>query len=237
MIGLLLFILVVVYVFLLLFITVEKIAFKGDWDYILFFMVLYLPFYTSILSIVYQATGSEFLVAFFQYIKELILFLALLGFVFYQRSIWNYSIRLNLVDKLFIAFTILSTMYSFLPLGEATFLSKLLYLKGILLIPLFYFLGRNSGMGSASISRLCGLIMLIGVAAFLLNIVEKTLGLHFQQISGYALFNFAVNEIEPTGNYGLSWTFETQTSGMRLASFFLIPWSWPAPVCWRFLQD
>ncbi|GAB3018283.1 hypothetical protein GCM10027284_41720 [Cyclobacterium sediminis] len=223
MIGLLPFIIVVVYVFLLLFITVEKIAFKGDWDYILFFMVLYLPFYTSILSIVYQATGSELVVAFFQYIKELILFLALLGFVFYQRNIWNYSIRLNLVDKLFIAFTVLSTLYLFLPLGAATFLSKLLYLKGILLIPLFYFLGRNSGMGSASISRLFGLIMLIALAAFLLNIVEKVLGLHFQQVSGYALFNFAVNGIEPTGNYGLSWTFETQTSGMRLASFFSDP--------------
>lgn len=223
MIGLLLFILVVVYVFLLLFITVEKITFKGDWDYILFFMVLYLPFYTSILSIVYQATGSELMVAFFQYIKELILFLALLGFVFYQRNIWDYAIRLNLIDKLFIAFTALSTLYLFLPLGEANFINKMLYLKGILLIPLFYFLGRNSSLGSASISRLFGLIMLIGLAAFLLNIVEKALGLHFQQISGYALFNFAVNGIEPTGNYGLSWTFETQTSGMRLASFFSDP--------------
>ena len=204
MIGLLLFILVVVYVFLLLFITVEKITFKGDWDYILFFMVLYLPFYTSILSIVYQATGSELMVAFFQYIKELILFLALLGFVFYQRNIWDYAIRLNLIDKLFIAFTALSTLYLFLPLGEANFINKMLHLKGILLIPLFYFLGRNSSLGSASISRLFGLIMLIGLAAFLLNIVEKALGLHFQQISGYALFNFAVNGIEPTGNYGLS---------------------------------
>lgn len=223
MIGLLLFIIVAVYVFLLLFITVEKVVFKGEWEYIIFFMVLYLPFYTSILSIVYQATGSELVVAFFQYLKELILLLALLGFVFYQRNIWTYSIRLNLVDKLFIAFTSLATLYLFLPLGEATFISKFLYLKGIVLIPVFYFLGRNSGITSAAIGRLFSLIMLIGLAAFALNLLEKAVGIHFQQFSGYALFNYAVNGIEPSGNYGLSWTFETQTTGMRLASFFSDP--------------
>ena len=73
MISLLLFVIVVVYVFLLVFITIGKIVFKGEWDFILFFMVLYLPFYTSVLSIVYQATGSELFVAFFQGVTTLIL--------------------------------------------------------------------------------------------------------------------------------------------------------------------
>jgi len=223
MISLLLFIIVVVYVLLLLFITIEKLVFKGEWDFILFFMVLYLPFYTSILSIVYQATGSELIVAIFQYIKELLLLLALLGFFFYNKNIWSYPIRLNLVDKLFLSFTALASLYVFLPLGEATLLSKLLYLKGTLLIPLFYFLGRNTRMNQKSVTRLFNLIMLVAIAAFCLNIVEKVIGAHFQQFSGYALFNFAVNGIDPTGNYGLSWTFETQTSGMRLASFFSDP--------------
>jgi hypothetical protein len=223
MISLLLFVLVVLYVSLLLFITFRKLVFMGEWDFILFFMVLYLPFYTSILSIAYQATGSEIVLAFFQYLKELLLFLALLGFVLYQKNIWRYSVRFNLVDKLFLAFTALAILYVFLPLGEATFISKLLYLKGTLLLPLFYFLGRNTSMNDQSIAKLFSLIMIVAIAAFCLNLVERFIGVHFQQYTGYALFNFVVNGIEPTGNYGLSWTFETQTSGMRLASFFSDP--------------
>lgn len=163
--------------------------------------------------------------------------MALLGFVFYNRNIWNYPIRLNLVDKLFLSFTSLAILYVFLPLGEADFLSKLLYLKGILLIPIFYFLGRNTRMDQQSITRLFNLIMIVAIAAFCLNVIEKVIGVHFQQFTGYALFNFAVNVIDPSGNFGLSWTFETQTSGMRLASFFQILWNLPVPVYWLFLQD
>tara|TARA_R110002049_G_scaffold230_19_gene1450 strand:+ start:2734 stop:3015 length:282 start_codon:yes stop_codon:yes gene_type:complete len=92
----------------------------------------------------------------------------------------------------------------FLPLGEADFLSKLLYLKGILLIPIFYFLGRNTRMDQQSITRLFNLIMIVAIAAFCLNVVEKVIGVHFQQFTGYALFNFAVNVIDPSGNFGLS---------------------------------
>ncbi|SHM56903.1 hypothetical protein SAMN04488057_102173 [Cyclobacterium lianum] len=218
-----LFLLVLGYVAVLLFVTTRKIVFEGEWEFIIFFMVLFLPFYISILSIVYQATGSELLVGFFQYIKELLLLTALLGFLFYQRDFWAYPFRLNTIDKLFIAFFGLATVYLFLPLGEATFLNKLLYLKNTLLIGAFYFLGRNTRFGEGKIDRLFSCIMLIAIAAFCLNLVEKMIGIHFQNFTGYALFNFAINGIEPSGNYGLSWTFETQTTGMRLASFFSDP--------------
>lgn len=223
MMAYILFLLVVVYVSVLLYVTIKKIVFEGEWEFIVFFMVLFLPFYISILSIVYQATGSEVVVALFQYIKELLLLMALLGFLLYQRDFWLYPFRLNTVDKLFMAFFGLATIYLFLPLGEATFLNKLLYLKNTLLIGAFYFLGRNTHFDSGKIDQVFKCIMLIAIAAFCLNVVEKVIGIHFQNLTGYALFNFAINGIEPSGNYGLSWTFETQTTGMRLASFFSDP--------------
>ncbi|SEJ18497.1 hypothetical protein SAMN05192553_102813 [Cyclobacterium xiamenense] len=223
MIGTILFLLVLLYVLLLVVITVRKIVFQGKWEFIIVFMILYLPFYISILSIVYQATGSEIVVGLFQYLKELLLLLAFLGFFLYQRDFWHYPFRLNTVDVVLLAFFGLATLYLFLPLGEALFLNKLLYLKNTLLIGAFYFLGRNTRLAGEQLDRVFGWVMLIAVGAFALNCLEKVMGVHFQQWTGYALFNFAVNGIEPSGNYGLSWTFETQTTGMRLASFFSDP--------------
>ena len=186
-------------------------------------MCLYLPFYTTILSIVYQATGSTLVVAVFQYLKEVVLLVGIASFILYQRDPLGYALRLNIVDKLFIAFLGLATLYLFLPLGEASFVNKLLYLKNTLLMGVFYFLGRNTVFNETQINGLFKSIMVIAIAALCLNLFEKAVGVHFQNFTGYAAFNYVINGMEPTGNYGLAWTFETQTSSMRLASFFSDP--------------
>src|SRR5690554_806831 len=218
-----LFLLVTLYVVGLTLYVFDKIVLKGQWEYVIFFMCLYLPFYTSILGIVFQATDSTVAVAVFQYLKELFLLLGLASFILYQRDFFGYGFKLNLVDKLLLAFLSLAVIYLFLPLGEAAFINKLLYLKNTLLMGAFYFLGRNTFLRETQVSLLFKGIMSIAILAFGLNILEKLLGTHFQQFTGYALFNYAVNGIEPSGNYGLTWTFETQTTGMRLASFFSDP--------------
>jgi uncharacterized membrane protein len=61
-------------------------------------------------------------------------------------------------------------------------------------------------------------------SAFWVNLVENfILQAHLQQFTGYALYNREINGIDPTGNFGLSWTFETQAVTKRLASFFSDP--------------
>lgn len=218
-----LFLFVGLYVLGLTFYVINQIVFNRKWEYVIFFMCLYLPFYTSILSVVYQATGSSLAVAIFQYLKEIILLLGLSSFILYQKDIFSYAIKLNLIDKLFVAFLLLALVYVFLPLGEATFVNKLLYLKNTLLMGGFYFFGRNTVWEEGELNRLFRCIMIIAILAVCLNVFEKILGVHFQQFTGYALFNSGINDIEPSGNYGLTWTFETQTTGMRLASFFSDP--------------
>lgn len=218
-----LFTLVVLYVIGLLFFSINRIVLKGKWEYVIFFMCLYLPFYITILSIVYQATGSTVAVAVFQYLKELVVGLGVVSFIAYHKDPFGHVVRLNLVDKLFIAFLGLATLYVFLPLGEASFINKLVYLKNTLLIGVFYFFGRNSVFDGAEIGYLFRCIMYIAVAAVCLNLVEAIMGTHFQQFSGYAAFNHDINGREPSGNYGLAWTFETQTMAKRLASFFSDP--------------
>jgi hypothetical protein len=218
-----LFLLVTFYVLGLTFYAFDKIVFRGKWEYTIFFMCLYLPFYTTFLSVAYQATGSPLVVAIFQYLKELFLLLGLASFVLYQRDLFGFELKLNLVDKFFIAFLSLAVIYVFLPLGEASFINKTLYLKNILLMGGFYFLGRNTSWGGAEIERFFKCVMVVAMLAVCFNIFESLIGVHFQQFTGYALFNYAINGIEPSGNYGLTWTFETQTTGMRLASFFSDP--------------
>ena len=216
-------IIIVLYVAALLFFVIEKILFKGKWEYTIFFMCLYLPFYTTILSIVYQATESTLAVAVFQYLKEVVLLMGIASFILYKRDPLEYALKLNIVDKLFITFLGLATLYLFLPLGEASFVNKLLYLKNTLLMGVFYFLGRNTVFSETQINGLFKSIMIIAIAALCLNLFEKAVGVHFQNFTGYAAFNYVINGMEPTGNYGLAWTFETQTTSMRLASFFSDP--------------
>ena len=46
---------------------------------------------------------------------------------------------------------------------------------------------------------------------------------HFHTLIEYSNYNSVVNEIDPQGNYGLSWSFESQESSPRYASFFADP--------------
>jgi hypothetical protein len=92
------------------------------------------------------------------------------------------------------------------------------------LIPaLVYFLGRNTKFTDREITFLFKGIFIIAMAAFMVNLFEKTIDTHLQSLTGYALFNSVINDIEPTGHFGLTWTFETQAVTKRFASFFSDP--------------
>ncbi|MGY6744968.1 MAG: O-antigen ligase family protein [Cecembia sp.] len=111
----------------------------------------------------------------------------------------------------------------FLPLGEASIGNKVLYFKNMLLPGLVYFLGRNTHFDKKEANQLFQGIFFIAILALLVNLIEKVADIHLQSLTGYALFNQDINEIDPTGNFGLTWTFETQAVTKRLASFFSDP--------------
>jgi hypothetical protein len=89
---------------------------------------------------------------------------------------------------------------------------------------LVYFLGRNTRWNAQEIKSLFQMIFLVMLAAFGFNLIENfVLQSHLQQYTGYALYNQVINQIDPTGNFGLTWTFETQAVTKRLAAFFSDP--------------
>lgn len=203
---------------------IQEMVFKGNWSFSIFFLTAFLPFYITSLSVVYLVTESAALVGVFQILKEVVVLTAVLVWIFYHKKIFDVPFRLKSTDWFFLGFLTLGFIYLLLPLGESSFLNKALYFKGMLIPGFVYFLGRNSKWEDTTFQKLFLLIFGIGISAFLVNCLESfILGAHIQQFTGYALYNQAINNIEPTGNFGLTWTFETQAVTKRLASFFSDP--------------
>ncbi|WP_158855808.1 O-antigen ligase family protein [Lunatibacter salilacus] len=219
----LIFIAILILVILGLLWILKKCAFEGKWEYVIFFLMLYLPAYNTILSLILLATDSREIVMVFQFFKEGVILLGIGSFLLFTKNLTEFPIQLNAVDILFLAFLGLAFFYVLIPLGESAPLNKVLYLKNMLLPGAFYFLGRNTFFSTKEEGRVFRIIFFIAFAAFVVNLAEKALGIHLQNLTGYAYFNLLVNDTPVTGNFGLSWTFETQAMSKRFASFFSDP--------------
>lgn len=198
-------------------------AFKGKWEYVVFFLAAYLPFHITFLSVLFQATNSKLPITLFQMTKDLVVVGSVLIFVLYRQKLFEYPFRFQLVDWLLLAFIGLSFIFLLLPLEGPSFVEKALYFKNILIPGLVFFVGRNTNFEDFEVKRLFQVIFVIAISAFAVNLFEAFIGSHLQTFTGYALFNYGIYDIEPSGNFGLSWTFETQAMTRRLASFFSDP--------------
>jgi hypothetical protein len=204
--------------------VLQEMFFKGKWTWFIFFLAAYLPFYITSLSVIYLATRSPEVVGIFQVLKEATVLGAILVFISFQRRIFKYPFRLQSTDWLMLALLSLAFLYLLIPLGQASFLNKALYYKSMLIPGLVYFLGRNTQFDESEINWVFRLIFAVAIGAFLVNCIEHyVLGAHLQQFSGYTLYNQVINNIDPTGNFGLTWTFETQAVTRRLAGFYSDP--------------
>lgn len=204
--------------------VLQEMIFKGKWHYVIFFLAAFLPFYITSLSVVFLATGSEEAVGIFQVLKEAVVLISIIVFLFYQRQVFEYPFRLQSTDWLMLAFLILGFAYLVLPLGQAAFLNKALYFKGILIPGLIYFLGRNTKFSDIELTWFFRIIFTVAIGCFLVNLIETfLLDAHLQQFTGYSLYNEVINDLETSGHFGLTWTFETQAVTKRLAGFFSDP--------------
>lgn len=218
------FILIAAGVFGALLWTLQKMTVEGKWSYFIYFLAAFLPVYITSLSVIFLATRSPELLSVFQILKELIILLAVGIFIVYRKDLFRYPLRLLATDWMMLGLLSLAFLYLLLPLGNASFLNKALYYKSMLMPGLVYFLGRNTQWDQAEIRKLFVLIFGVMFAAFGVNLIENyLLQAHLQQFTGYALYNQVINNIDPTGNFGLTWTFETQAVTKRLASFFSDP--------------
>ena len=203
--------------------SIRKIS-TGNLEYILFYICTGLPFYITIQAQVFQIFQNELFVNFIKISKDLIFFYAfIIFFLGNKASLSKREFNFSLVDKLFLIFTFFILVYTLIPLGEADIFSKIIYAKNLLLIPITYCIGRNITFESKFFNKIFRIFFLLIISSSFFVFLEFFTSTHFHTLIEYSNYNSVVNEIDPQGNYGLSWSFESQDSSPRYASFFADP--------------
>ncbi|MFZ9208921.1 MAG: O-antigen ligase family protein [Sediminibacterium sp.] len=185
---------------------------------IFLFIVFGLPIYTISLSVSYMF-GLEKLIPFFQLFKEASILLFLLYAITNLKSGNNWTS----VDKLMFSFLFINILYAVLPIGTYTFFERLVALKSLSFFPLVYFTGRLLNKDHIHMHWVYTLIGLLTIAVAGVLAIELLTYTHIQSISGYAGFNDHFFDQDPSGSYGLTWTFEIENGMKRFASLFSTP--------------
>ena len=215
-------ILLILYIGLIGFVL--KKTFEGDAYYLLLYLLFILPFYATFQLIVFKAFDLTLLVNLVKISKDFVLFTGFFVFIFGKKeSFIEQKWQLTLLDKLFMGFMTLIFIYTIIPYGEASFLSKIIYAKNTFLTGIVYFLGRQTNIDKQRWRLIAKVLIYLTVVSFLFAFSEKIFGVHLQSLLDYGRFNLAINDVSPTGNYGLSWTFERQGGFPRYAAFFANP--------------
>lgn len=202
--------------------TLERTIITGKSYYAVLFAFCLLPLYQNIVTFTYANT-NVWLARYVQLSKELVFFLAIAVFLFYKRNIFTLKFRFTSLDYVMMAFAGLSFLYMLAPLGDATLGNKIVYFKNILLFVFMYFLGRNCDFGYGRIRTLLHSVLIFTAFAFLFNCYERVTDTHLHSNLGFAKYHDEINETDPTGSYGLTWTFEAQDGNKRFGSIYSNP--------------
>jgi hypothetical protein len=205
-------------IFFGVFIYSMNAVFKERENEVLFFFIFSLPIYITALSTTYQV-GLGKTIPFLQFSKELLVIVTLLLTIYRI----NKKVIFHLYDKLVLIYLLLIIFFTFLPIGGASIFQKWIAAKSITFFALVYFIGRFISVEKVNINKYFNLICLISIAAGVVVLVEAISGQYLQMHTGYADFMLQYFNQSTSGNYGLSWTFETDNGLKRFASFFSMP--------------
>ena len=211
-----------VFIFPLLFLTSFLLGcykiLKGDPNGLFIFLIGGLPFYATSLSIFFLIGGKN-VIPFVQATKELIILLSLGTLILQNKLLFKWT----LLDRLILVFFVFSSVYVFLPLGPNGFMQRVLAFKGLSFFPLVYFCGRLFPLRKTHLEKYFVFILVLTITAAALSIGEYLIQTHLQAYTGYSDLNYYVYKQSPSGNYGLTWTFEIENGAKRFASFFSTP--------------
>ena len=199
-------------------------VYNGNLSFLLIYLVTFLPVYFIFQLIVFDFSENVLLVDLIKYSKDFVIFSSFF-IVFFgsKKDFFSTELKTTFLDKTIILFIILSSIYAIIPIGEASFYVKLIYLKNIYLIGVVYYLGRNFFISEYLFFNLKKILILILCIAFLVSSIEYFFNFHLHSFFNYAKFNLLINDILPEGNFGLSWTFERSPDQARFGSIFPNP--------------
>ena len=215
-------ILLFLYFFILSFIIRESI--RKQSIYPLLYIILFLPTYSFFQILIYDLSQNIFFVNLIKYSKDLsILFFFFIYLFGRKTSVFKINWKITKLDLLFISFSVLIFFFMAFPIGEANLLEKIIYGKNLLLISLVYFLGRNINYSFLDLNFINKTLVILTSLSCLIALIEFSFNTHLHSFINYSSFYLDLYDINPTGNYGLSWTFERPGPIKRFGSFFADP--------------
>jgi hypothetical protein len=192
--------------------------FKKQVDGFLIFVIVGLPIYINAMSVSFMYGFSRW-IPLLQSFKEL----AVLGACLLVATQIKQRPVLHLIDKLIIAFFVYTLLYAFVPIGSYSIMGKLMALKNLSFFCLLYFIGRFCDREQVNINKLFSFIVIVLLVATIVVFGERILNQHLHSFTGFSDYNFYFFNTDASGNYGLLWTFETESSAKRFGSIFSNP--------------
>lgn len=183
------------------------------------FVIGGLPIYIHALSVTHLY-GFAGIIPAMQACKEIMVFASFVMVLFTLQE----KPRWHAVDKWMMVFLGASLLYLVLPIGSYSFISRLLAFKALSVFPLIYFTGRLCKAKDINLNYLFSYICIVSIiAALVLFFVELIPYEHLHTKTGFLDFHIKFFGTEESGNYGLIWTFETESGLKRFGSIFSSP--------------
>jgi hypothetical protein len=209
-------------VFLLIYISVFLYSIYHILDnkiaYVVTFFIFALPIYITSMSVA-VLFNVDFVIPYIQLSKEIIVLFAL--FVLLLKN--KFYFILTRFDKILLAYLIIIFFYTLLPIGQSSLYQRIVAMKSIAFFPFVYFVGRLIPSEKINLNKAFRFVCIVSILAAIVILIEVISDKHLQASTGYAEFILKYFNQYPSGNYGLSWTFETDNGLKRYASFFSMP--------------
>lgn len=206
-------------IYIFSFIYAIILLFRKEIKGVAIFIVFGLPVYIHALSISFMY-GFAKAIPLLQSFKEISILAALAIVLFCLKK----RPELHLIDKLVLVFLVYTFAYVLLPIGPYNFYSRLLAFKSLSFFTLIYFTGRFCNAQSININKLFSYICLVIILAALVSLFLEVIPYeHLHTRTGFMDFGIYYFNFEVSGNYGLIWTFETDSGLKRFGSIFSSP--------------
>ena len=206
------------FAYLVSFVYAVTQMFKKQIEGFLIFVIVGLPIYINAMSVSFMYGFSRW-IPLLQSFKEL----AVLGACLLVATQIKEKPVLHVIDKLIIGFFVYTLLYVIVPIGSYTIIAKLMALKNLSFFCLLYFVGRFCDKDQVNINKLFSFIVIVMLVATFVVFGERVLNQHLHSFTGFSDYNFYFFNTEASGNYGLLWTFETESSAKRFGSIFSNP--------------
>lgn len=182
---------------------------------LLIFICVGLPIYINSLSVTYMY-GFDKAIGVMQFLKEFLVLISF-GLVVFQLK---KKPGFTTTDWLVAIFFVYSFVFVLLPIGSYDIVARLLAFKSLSFFGLLYFIGRWIDAKQILLSKPFKLIGIVTLVAALIAMLEYLRNQHLHTSTGYMDFLVRYFDDEPTGNYGLTWSFETESGMKRFGSIF-----------------